>query len=74
MIVVNELAIVFDDAVFVPVALRCLEGVNDPRFLIEARDEGGQVRGEVGARFLWGGGRVELMLEEVDFDAGEVEV
>lgn len=74
MVVVGELAIVFDDAVLVPVALRCLEGVDDPGFLIEARDEGGQVRGEVGAGFFGGGGRVELVLEEVDFYPREVEV
>ena len=74
MIIVGELAVVFDDAVFVPVALGCFEGVDDPGFLVQALDEGGQVRGEVGAGFLWGGGRVELVLEEVDFDAREVEV
>lgn len=74
VIIVGELAVVFDDAVFVPVALGRFEGVDDPGFLVQALDEGGQVRGEVGAGFLWGGGRVELVLEEVDFDAREVEV
>ena len=74
MIVVGELAVVFDDAVFVPVALRCLEGIDDPGFLIEARDERGQVRGEVGAGFLGGRGRVELVFEEVDFYPREVEI
>jgi hypothetical protein len=34
MVVISELAVVFDDAVFVPVALRCLKGVNDPGLLI----------------------------------------
>ena len=28
----------------------------------------------MGAAFFWGGGWVELVFEEVDFDAGQVEV
>ena len=47
-VVVGELPVVFDDAVFVPVALRCFEGVDDPGFLVEAADEGDGVDVVVG--------------------------
>ena len=55
MVVVGELSVVFDDAVFIPIALCCFEGVDDPGFLVEAVDERGQVDGEVGAGFVGGG-------------------
>ena len=42
--------------------------------MVEAGYDAGQVRGEVGAEVVGGGGGVELVLEQVDFDAGEVEV
>lgn len=34
VIIIGELPVVFDDAVFVPVALRCFQGVDDPGFLV----------------------------------------